>query len=55
MAKIIGVEKGSVSDQLGIKPGDCLLAFDGHPIKDILDYHYYDEMEEFVMTCNSRL
>ena len=52
MAKIIGVEKGSVSDQLGIKPGDCLLAFDGHPIKDILDYHYYDEMEEFVMTVS---
>lgn len=50
MAKIIGVKKNSVSSQLGIKSGDCLLAFDGYPIKDILDYHYYDEMEEFVMT-----
>lgn len=52
MAKIIGVEKGSVCDQLGIKVGDCLLAFDGNPIKDILDYHYYDGMEEFVMTIS---
>ena len=53
MAKIIGVDKGSVCDQLGIKAGDCLLAFDGYPIADILDYHYYDGMEEFVMTVQS--
>lgn len=50
MAKIIGVDKKSVAHQLGIKVGDELIAFDGNPIKDILDYHYYDGMEEFVMT-----
>ncbi len=50
MAKIIGVDKGSVADQLGIKVGDILLAFDGNPVQDILDYHYYDGMEEFVMS-----
>ena len=50
MAKIIGVDKGSVADQLGIKVGDILLAFDGNPVKDILDYHYYDGMEEFIMS-----
>ncbi len=50
MAKIIKVDKHSVADQLGIKAGDNLLAFDGNPVKDILDYHYYDGMEDFVMT-----
>ena len=52
MAKIIGVDKGSISYQLGIKSGDILLSFDGNPVKDILDYHYYDGMEEFVMTVS---
>lgn len=50
MAKIVGVDKGSVADQLGIQVGDILLAFDKKPIKDILDYFYYDSLEEFVMT-----
>ena len=54
MAKIIEVEKGSIADQLGIKVGDCLLEFDGNPVKDILDYHYYDGMEEFVMTISQK-
>ncbi len=52
MAKIIGVDKGSISYRLGIKSGDILLSFDGNPVKDILDYHYYDGMEEFVMTVS---
>ena len=52
MAKIIGVDKGSISYRLGIKSGDILLSFDGNPVKDILDYHYYDGMEEFVMTIS---
>lgn len=52
MAKIIGVDKSSISYQLGIKSGDILLSFDGNPVKDILDYHYYDGMEEFVMTVS---
>ncbi len=54
MAKIIEVEKGSIADQLGIKAGDCLLEFDGNPVKDILDYHYYEGMEEFVMTISQK-
>lgn len=53
MAKIVGVEKGSIAAELGIKVGDSLLAFDGIAITDILDYHYYDGMEEFVMTIKS--
>ena len=52
MAKIIGVDKGSISYRLGIKSGDILLSFDGNPVKDILDYHYYDGMEEFMMTVS---
>lgn len=36
--KVVGVERGLVSDQAGIKPGDTFLAVDGIPLKN------YDDM-----------
>lgn len=53
MAKIIGVDKDGIGYQLGIKKGDNLIAFNNKPLEDILDYYYYDGMEEFVMTVES--
>ena len=50
MAKIVGVASGSIAEQLGIKIDDELLAFNGTPIDDVLDYCYYDSMDSFVMT-----
>lgn len=48
--RIIDVDKGSVGEELGIKQGDELIAFDGHKVVDILDYDFYNESECFVMT-----
>ena len=53
MAKIVGVASGSIADQLGIKIDDELIAFNGTPIDDVLDYCYYDSMESFVMTVKT--
>lgn len=48
--KIIGVDENSVCDELGIKPGDVLVAINDQPVRDILDYQYYDAMEELTVT-----
>lgn len=53
MAKIVGVDKGSIAEQLGIKIGDELIAFNDILIEDVLDYCYYDSVDEFVMTIKS--
>lgn len=45
--KIVGVEKGSVGESLGLKPGDEIFAMGGYPLEDILDYEFYDASENF--------
>ncbi|MDY2880023.1 MAG: DUF512 domain-containing protein [Candidatus Borkfalkiaceae bacterium] len=44
------VKKGSVGQELGLRKGDEILAFDGHDAVDILDYCYYDAQEKFLLT-----
>ncbi|MCX7624790.1 MAG: DUF512 domain-containing protein [Candidatus Sumerlaeaceae bacterium] len=39
--KVCSVERGSVGEFIGIQPGDRLVALNGHPVEDILDYWYY--------------
>ena len=41
MVTITQVEKGSAADKAGILPGDCLIAIDDHPVKDVLDYRFF--------------
>lgn len=48
--KILAVQQGSVCAELGIRPGDELLALDGHKVVDILDYEFYLSAEHFTMT-----
>ena len=50
MLKIKEVEKNSIGEELGLKKGDEVLAFDGHGAVDVLDYLYYDEKESFTLT-----
>ncbi len=38
---IQSVERGSPAQRAGIRPGDTLVAIDGHPINDVLDYRFY--------------
>jgi len=39
--EILGVEKGSIASELGIKPGDKLISINGKSIQDALDYHLF--------------
>lgn len=48
--KILAVEKGSVCEELGILPGDVLVSINEQPVRDILDYNYYDAMNELSLT-----
>lgn len=48
--KIIGVDEDSVCAELGIKPGDILVAINDQPVRDLLDYQYYDAMNELSVT-----
>lgn len=50
MLKIIKVRFGSPAWKAGIKKGDEILAFDGHPYKDALDFAYYDGQTAFDVT-----
>ena len=48
--KITKVKRGSIAKALGIEVGDEIVAFDGLPCEDELDYLYYVETESFTMT-----
>ncbi len=48
--KIISVDKNSVCDELGVKAGDILVAINEKPVRDLLDYQYYDAMNELSVT-----
>lgn len=50
MLKVSKVKRKSVAKALGVEVGDCIVAFDGHPCEDELDYLYYVEMGSFTMT-----
>lgn len=41
-AMITGVEPDSLGEELGLKPGDKLISMNGHPIRDVIDYMYYE-------------
>ena len=36
---------GSIAEELGVEPGDCLVSINDTPIEDVFDYHYlsYEE------------
>jgi len=38
--RITGVEKGSIAEEIGLQPGDILVAVNGHSVIDIIDYKY---------------
>lgn len=46
---ILGVEAGSIGDELGLVPGDCLLSINGSEVQDALDYHLMIQEEELVL------
>ncbi len=47
---ITTVESGSVAAEIGLQPGDELLAVNGNPVKDIIDVQFYTADESFELT-----
>ena len=40
---------GGIGEELGIEPGDKLLAINGNVIQDVFDYYYYEESEQLLL------
>lgn len=47
---VASVEPGSLAGELGIKPGDELLAVNGFPVQDIIDVQFYSAEEHVELT-----
>ena len=47
---ITEVLEGSIADELGIKPGDRLLALDDQPVLDLIDYKYFTSLNKYSVT-----
>ena len=43
--RIVAVEPGSVAAEVGIQPGDDLLAINDNPVEDVIDVQYYGANE----------
>ncbi len=52
MVKISGVERGTKAEKQGIRAGDILLAINGHPISDVLDYRFYLCEKKLILTLS---
>lgn len=54
MLKIRKVQRRSIAKELGLEKGDSIVAFDGYPCEDELDYLYYCEREKFTLTVRDK-
>jgi len=54
MLKITKVKRNSLASELGLEVGDEIVAFDGYPCEDELDYLYYNAEESFTMTVRDK-
>lgn len=46
---IVAVEPESIAAELELAPGDRLLAINGHPVRDIIDFGYFSGDEELLL------
>lgn len=46
---ISAVAPGGIGAEVGLEPGDRLLAINGHPLRDLIDYRYYANEERLVL------
>ena len=54
MLKITKVKRNSIAKEIGLEVGDEIVAFDGYPCEDELDYLYYCETDAFTMTVKDK-
>ncbi len=57
MLKVERVESGGLAEKLGLRPGDRLLAVNGEPVRDELDFQFYasDETIELRVARNGKV
>jgi NifB/MoaA-like Fe-S oxidoreductase len=48
-AVVAAVMPGSLSDEIGIEPGDRIIEVNGQPLRDVLDFHFYAADEEVIL------
>ena len=48
--KIAGIVPGSIAEEIGIEPGDTLVAINDNPVNDLIDYNYYEDGEYLELT-----
>jgi putative radical SAM enzyme (TIGR03279 family) len=49
MIRVTAVHPGTVADELGLLPGTELIAVNGHPLDDFLDWEFLTADEEFLL------
>ena len=49
MLQILEVEPDSIAAELGLQTGDRLLAINGEPLRDLLDYRLQMNSEELLL------
>ncbi len=49
MLKVKSIGKNSIMREVGLQVGDTITKFDGYDVVDILDYLYYDSLENFTV------
>ena len=54
MLKITKVKRNSIAKEIGLEVGDEIVAFDGFPCEDELDYLYYCETDSFTITVKDK-
>jgi putative radical SAM enzyme (TIGR03279 family) len=54
MLEILAVASGSIAAELELEAGDCLLAINGKPVRDLLDYLLYEADEELLLEVRRR-
>jgi len=52
--KIKEIAPGSLAEELGLEPMDELVAINGHQLRDILDYYYYSNVSDLVLTVRKQ-
>ena len=51
--QIQSVTPGGPAHQAGVRPGETLVAINGHPIVDVLDYKYYSYDPDLTLTLRT--
>jgi putative radical SAM enzyme (TIGR03279 family) len=47
---VSAVEPGTLADHVGLRPGDLVLAVNGYPLRDVIDFRFYAAEEEIELT-----